>query len=240
MPERVAIVTGAGQGIGRGIAERFLAEGLAVVIAEQNAAAGRKAERELHSIGEAIFIQTDVSREPSVKRLIDRVKRRWGRFDVLVNNAGITDPKLNRDVRRWRQVIETNLTGPFLCARYAIPLLKQAKGSIINIASTRAFMSEPNTEAYAASKGGLVALTHALAITCGPDVRVNCISPGWIDTQGEKLRPVDHHQHPVGRVGRVEDIAALALFLISPEAGFITGQNVIADGGMTKKMIYAQ
>jgi NAD(P)-dependent dehydrogenase (short-subunit alcohol dehydrogenase family) len=134
-----------------------------------------------------------------------------------------------------------------LCSKYAYPYLKKEKGVIINIASTRAFMSEPNTEAYSASKGGIYALTHALAISLGPDIRVNCISPGWIEVSEWKkkslrkpaeLTELDHKQHPAGRVGRPEDIASLVLYLISDEAGFITGANFIVDGGMTRKMIY--
>jgi NAD(P)-dependent dehydrogenase (short-subunit alcohol dehydrogenase family) len=118
--------------------------------------------------------------------------------------------------------------------------LKRAAGSIVNIASTRALMSEPGSPAYAASKGGLIALTHSLAVTLGPGVRVNCVSPGWIDTGTAPLRAQDHRQHPAGRVGRPEDVASLVFYLSSPEAAFVTGQNFIADGGMTRKMIYAE
>ena len=131
-------------------------------------------------------------------------------------------------------------TSSFLLARAAADLLRAAKGSIITVASTRAHMSEPDTESYSASKGGLLALTHALAISLGPDIRVNCISPGWINSRNDPLSAADHAQHPAGRVGKVEDIAALAAFLLRPEAGFITGSEFIVDGGMTRKMIYSE
>ena len=136
----------------------------------------------------------------------------------------------------WNRRIGVNLTGPFLMAKHAAPHLRRSRGAIVNIASTRALQSEPDTEPYAASKAGLVGLTHALAMSLGPDVRVNCISPGWIAHQ--RVRKKDHAQHPVGRVGRDEDVAELVAYLISDAAGFVTGQNFVIDGGMTKKMIY--
>lgn len=147
----------------------------------------------------------------------------------------------------WNRVIAVNLTGAMLCVKHAAPHLRAARGAIVNIASTRALMSEPNTEAYAASKGGIVALTHALAMSLGPDVRVNCICPGWIDSapwqkKSKRKTPQwseqDHTQHPAGRVGEPMDIANMAVYLLSEKAGFITGQNFVVDGGMTKKMIY--
>jgi len=125
-------------------------------------------------------------------------------------------------------------------AKHSYPLFRGSKGAIVNISSTRFLQSEKNTFAYSASKGGVVSLTHSLAVSLGPLIRVNCISPGWIDTKGEPLRPEDHAQHPAGRVGRPQDIASLASYLLSEEAGFITGQNFIVDGGMTRKMIYAE
>jgi len=142
--------------------------------------------------------------------------------------------------------LSVNLTGAFLVSRQCIVLLRDSGGAIVNIASTRALQSEVNTEAYAASKGGLVALTHAMAVSLGPDVRVNAVSPGWIDTRmqslqhSDPLRRVDHQQHAVGRVGQPEDIGELVAFLLSPAAGFITGQNLAADGGMSRQMIYRE
>jgi hypothetical protein len=142
-----------------------------------------------------------------------------------------------------------NLTAAFLFSKHSAALLRKSRGAIVNIASTRALMSEPNTEAYSASKGGIAALTHALALSLGPEVRVNCVSPGWIDVrewrkrsrrEKAKLSAADHLQHPAGRVGGPEDIASLVSFLVSPEAGFITGANIVADGGMTRKMIYVE
>ena len=196
------------------------------------------------------FIETDIAVESEVEGLMSNTLTRFSRLDALVNNAGIgiTKPVTELSLAEWQQVIGTNLTGAFLCSKHAAPFLKEKGGAIVNIASTRALMSEANTEAYAASKGGLLALTHALAVSLGPAVRVNAVSPGWIEVRdwqkGEQEAPEhseeDKAQHPVGRVGRPEDVAALVHFLLGEESGFITGQNFVVDGGMTKKMIYAE
>ncbi|HWI41018.1 MAG TPA: glucose 1-dehydrogenase [Verrucomicrobiae bacterium] len=248
---RVAVVTGGGQGIGRGVARRFIHDRFAVVVADLDAEAGREAEEELRGEGECLFVPTDVSREEDVRRLASVVRERFGRTDVLVNNAGIAmnfeKPLGETTLEEWQLVIGVNLTGQFLCAREFAPMLSEARGAIVNIASTRAMMSEPGNEAYAASKGGVVALTHALAMSLGPLVRVNCVSPGWIEVRDLKkksarsepqLTPENHRQHPAGRVGRPEDVASLVAWLASPEAGFATGANFTLDGGMTRKMIY--
>lgn len=248
---KVGVVTGGGQGIGKGIVKQLLGEGMSVVIAEIDEEAGQETESELKLLGPVRFIRTDVRDEESVKSCVASVVREFGRLDALVSNAGIAHaeqgPIEKLRLEDWNRMISTHLTGCFLCAKHTSPYLRKVRGSIVNIASTRAFQSEPNTEAYAAAKGGIVALTHALAISLGPDVRVNCIAPGWIDVRAWKkgnqrsqpdLRPVDHAQHPVGRVGTTEDIAALVAFLLSDQAGFITGQTFIADGGMTRKLIY--
>lgn len=230
---RVALVTGAAKGIGRAIAARLAAEGYAVVAADREAPAPGLAAR---------FVRTDVADEAQVRALVAGIEGREGRLDALVSNAGFMIRKPLRDLALadWNAVIGTNLTATYLLARAAEPLLRAAKGAIVTIASTRARQSEPDTECYAASKGGLVALTHALALSLGPDVRVNCVSPGWIHTKGAPLRPEDHAQHPAGRVGVPEDIAALVAWLLGPEAGFVTGSEFVSDGGMTRKMIYAE
>jgi NAD(P)-dependent dehydrogenase (short-subunit alcohol dehydrogenase family) len=248
---RVALVTGAGQGIGRGLAMRLLDEGYRVAMVEVDAEAGQEALEASRERGEAMLVVADVSREEDVARAVDEVIKNFGRIDVVVNNAALADPyngpidELALEV--WNRVLAVNLTGPFLVTRATLPHLRKAHGVVINIASTRALQSEADTEAYSASKGGLVALTHALANSCGPEVRVNCISPGWIDVSQWKkqtdrkplvLSHEDHAQHPVGRVGQVEDVAALVAFLASDEAGFMTGQNLVLDGGMVRKMIY--
>jgi NAD(P)-dependent dehydrogenase (short-subunit alcohol dehydrogenase family) len=164
------------------------------------------------------------------------------RLDALICNAGfmIRKPIGDLSLAEWSSVLTTNLTSTFLLVRAAESLLRAAKGAVVTIASSRARMSEPNTESYSASKGGLVALTHALAISLGPDVRVNCISPGWIATKGPSPTPEEHAFHPAGRVGEPNDIAALAAFLVGPESGFITGGEFMVDGGVTRKMIYPE
>ncbi len=246
---RVAIVTGGGQGIGRAIVKILLENGLRVVIAEMDEEAGRETLEEYHGLGECIFIHTDISDETAVKAMLRETIASFRGVYALINNAGIfiNKPLAKMRLAEWNRVLGINLTGTFLCAKYSAPYLAKTRGSIINIASTRALMSEPDTVAYSASKGGIVALTHSLALSLGPDVRVNCISPGWIDVSGwrkrrtgrsAKLSEMDHKQHPAGRVGRPEDIASLAAYLLSPEAGFITGANFVVDGGMTRKMIY--
>jgi NAD(P)-dependent dehydrogenase (short-subunit alcohol dehydrogenase family) len=228
--EKVALVTGGARGIGRGIALTLSGRGWRVAVAD------------LERSPDFFFVRTDVSREPAARACVKAVVKRFGRLDALINNAGLAGPndgpieKLR--LERWNRRIAINLTGPFLMAKHAVPQLRRAHGAIVNIASTRALQSEPDTEAYSASKGGLVALTHALANSLGPQIRVNCVSPGWIAHQ--PVRKKDHAQHPVGRVGRDQDVAELVAYLVSDAAGFVTGQNFVIDGGMTRKMIYAE
>jgi len=236
---KVALVTGATRGIGAATARAFARMGWFVVVADRDAEGAATAA----SIGgNARFAQADVADEAAVGRLLGEVREIEGRLDTLVCNAGfmIRKPLAALTLAEWNSVLATNLTSTFLLARGAAPMLRAAKGAIVTIASTRARMSEPDTESYSASKGGLVALTHSLAVSLGPDVRVNCVSPGWIDTKGEALRPEDHAQHPAGRVGTPEDVANLVVWLAGDEARFVTGAEIVVDGGMTRKMIYAE
>ncbi|MCX7892620.1 MAG: SDR family oxidoreductase [Burkholderiales bacterium] len=248
---KAALVTGGAQGIGKGIATAFLDAGWAVVLADLDAEAGEETAAELAPRGAVAFVRCDVGREEDACAAVAATAARYGRIDALVNDAGIAGaprtPVTALALDDWERMLRTNLTGAFLMTKHAAAHLRTARGAIVNIASTRALQSEPHTEAYSASKGGLVALTHALAVSLGPEVRVNCVSPGWIDTTGwkkrsrrkpEALRPEDHAQHPAGRVGTPRDIAAMVLFLVSDASGFITGQNFVVDGGMTRKMVY--
>lgn len=250
---KTVVVTGGGQGIGRVICRSFAKEGAKVVIADIDDEAGLENEEYINrNSGEALFVKTDVALEEDVKNLFEVTGKKYGRVDVLINNAGIgsSGTIFTRSMDEWDRVIAVNLRGTYMCSKYAAEMMvKSGGGVIINISSTRALMSEPNTEPYSASKGGILALTHSLAVSLGDyGIRVNSICPGWIEVSEHKksskafsveLREIDHKQHPAGRVGKAEDIAAACMFLSSDEAGFITGANLNVDGGMTIKMIYA-
>jgi len=230
----VALVTGGARGIGAAIVARLARDGWRVVVADVDPSGAAPATER--------YAVCDVADEAAVSTLIAGVAAEERRLDALVCNAGISisKPLAQLSLAEWSRVIGTNLTSTFLLVRAGEALLRAANGAVVTIASTRAHMSEANTEAYAASKGGLAALTHALSISLAPDVRVNCVSPGWIFTKGEPPRPEDHAFHPAGRVGTPDDIASLVAFLVGPESGFITGAEFIVDGGVTRKMIYPE
>lgn len=245
----IAIITGGAQGIGKQIALSLLQKNYQLAIADIDPEAGNEILHELNAGTNAMFIPCDVSKEDQVQNVVKRTLESFGRIDLLVNNAGISINKhlTELSLEEWKKVMDTNVTSAFLFSKYCAPSLTQNKGTIINICSTRAFMSEANTEAYSASKGAIYSLTHAMAVSLGPAVRVNSISPGWIEVselqkKSRRNTPVlsaeDHSQHPCGRVGNAKDIANMVLFLASSENGFITGQNFVIDGGMTRKMIY--
>ena len=238
----VALVTGGANGIGRATSRRLLAAGWRVGIVDLPGSGLRRAfsapSRDI------VLVEGDVREEATAGRAVAALLERFGQVDGLVANAGIMirKPLRQLSLEQWRRVIDTNLTAAFLFARAAEKELSKARGAIVTIASTRAHMSEANTESYSASKGGLLALTHALAISLGPQVRANCVSPGWIETKNyAALRRIDHAQHPGGRVGKPEDIAEIVAFLLDGRrSGFVTGANFTIDGGMTRKMIYEE
>jgi NAD(P)-dependent dehydrogenase (short-subunit alcohol dehydrogenase family) len=249
---KVIAITGGGAGIGRGIAWHFARAGYAVSIMDRDRQAGKESLQVMREADvPALFAPGDVSRPADVTRWLSRTRSELGCPDLLVNNAGteIRKDVLKLSVAEFDRVIATNLRGTFICSQAVAKLMVKSRrhGAIINIASTRAFMSEPGTEGYTASKGAIMALTHGMAISLAKHrIRVNAISPGWIevgDWQKASRARTPHHsradreQHPVGRVGTPEDIARACRF-IAEDAGFMTGQNLMLDGGMTVKMIY--
>ena len=244
-------ITGAGNGIGRAILMHFAGLGWRVIGLDIDSEALSQL-RDTLPREQALLLTCDTGKEGEVSRAFDRIAEWLGDdgLDCLVNNSGISDPycgPLDRvELSNWQGWIDASLTAAFLVSRASLPHLRRAgQASIANISSTRAVMSEPETFAYAAAKGGLDALTHSMAVTLGPDIRVNAIRPGWIETgpwqkRGARSHPdhrdKDRDQHPVGRIGRPEDIAEAVEYLHG--AGFVTGQHINIDGGMTVKMIY--
>ena len=220
---KVAVITGGAHGIGKAVAEAFEAEGATVHIID---------------ITPGDWFVGDISSPQILEQFAAQVIRRSGRVDCLINNA--PPPMLGIDECGWdafQKALAIGVTAPYYLTKLFIPHFAPG-ASVVNLSSSRDRMSQPRTESYTAAKGGIAALTHALAISLAGRARVNSISPGWIDTTGSDITGADAAQQPVGRVGRPEDIAQLMLFLCSEAAGFITGENICVDGGMTKLMIY--
>ncbi|MBE2270642.1 MAG: glucose 1-dehydrogenase [Anaerolinea sp.] len=248
---KVAIVTGGAKGIGWGIATVFAREGAKVVVVDWDADAGAKTAAELSAAGsEALFVKCDVSNESDVKAMIDQALARFGRIDVLVNNAGIGvyKPVLETSVEDWDRALGVNLRGVFLCSKYAIPHMQAlGKGAIVNISSVHSHATVNGVAPYAASKGGITALTRNMAIDYGPAIRVNAIAPGWVYTPliksifdsypdpAQQQAEVERRQ-VMKRIGRPEDIGYAAAFLASDEASFITGTQLFVDGGLTAQL----
>ncbi|MGI1806969.1 SDR family NAD(P)-dependent oxidoreductase [Exiguobacterium sp. TDN 0502] len=244
---QTVIITGAANGIGAELARAYAAHGATVVLADIDQMTGDELAQQIEEDGgTAYFYHLDIQHEEDVRLLIEKAVDHTGQIDIVINNAGIMirKPLLELSLEEWDRVHHTNLRSIFLTTKAATPYLKQSKsgGRIVNLASTRAFMSEPHTESYASTKGGIFALTHALAVSLGEDgILVNAIAPGWIETGDyQELSPEDHSQHPAGRVGKPSDVARAALYLTHPDNDFLTGETLVLDGGMTRKMIYEE
>ncbi|MGD9994842.1 MAG: SDR family NAD(P)-dependent oxidoreductase [Salinivirgaceae bacterium] len=240
LKDKTVLITGGANGIGLGIVEAMSAAACQIIVADTDDSKGKQLAAEIEKLH---FVKTDMSSEADVMDLFQFIAKQFGSLDILVNNVGVSvfKPLLEISVAEWDRILNTNLRSAFICSREFARLRKpQTYGRIINIVSTRHLMSEPGSEAYAASKGGLVSLTHALAASLqDKNFSVNCISPGWIHTgQPEELCETDKAQHFSKRVGNPADIARLCLYLCEPENDFISGQNFTIDGGMIKKMIY--
>jgi NAD(P)-dependent dehydrogenase (short-subunit alcohol dehydrogenase family) len=243
--DKTVVITGSANGIGRGLAEAYALSGARVILSDVQEEQGNLAASILKEEGlNAIFVPCDVRKEEDIKRLMNQAVQYAGTIDILINNAGVSRWKSPYEltVEDWDDVINTNARSCFLATREAAVHMKKSGngGAVVNMSSTRSIMSEPNSEAYAASKGAIVALSHAMAVSLGPDgIRVNCISPGWIETGNyDELRSADHKQHPAGRVGIPADIAKACFYFTDPDNDFVTGAHLVVDGGMTRKMIY--
>lgn len=239
------LVTGGAAGIGKAIVQAFCDAGCQVAFCDINEIAGQQTAQETG----AVCYKVDVSDKEALEDCMQQLFTQWGDLDVLINNVGISEfaPITETSVEEFDKILSVNLRPAFITSRQ-LALHRQSQkllnpyGRIVNICSTRYVMSEPGSEGYAASKGGLYSLTHALALSLSPwHITVNSIAPGWIQTHDyATLREEDHTQHPSGRVGKPEDIARMCLFLCREENDFINGENITIDGGMTKKMIYIE
>ena len=220
---KIAVITGGAQGIGRCIADEFRKQGASVCIIDR--------QPNEYFVG-------DISSEQVLRDFAGKVIAEYGRIDYLINNAIPLSKGLNAcTYDEFNYALRVGVTAPFFLTKLFMPYFGKG-AAIVNISSSRDRMSQPDTESYTAAKGGIATLTHAMAVTLAGKVRVNSISPGWIDTSYREYSGPDAFQHPAGRVGNPMDIANMVLFLCSDKAGFITGENVCIDGGMTRQMIY--
>ena len=239
------LITGGANGIGRAIAEAVIGQGDRALVIDTDEVSGNMLT-ERHTSDQYRFYKGDISEKSVLEDFVKWTINEVGEIHALVNNACFSLGGLKDcDYEGFEKVLRVGLVAPFFLTKLLLPHFTPG-ASVVNIASTRAFQSQPETESYSAAKGGIVALTHAMSVTLAGRVRVNAISPGWIDTgafQHETgYAPVyaesDLKQHPAGRVGRPEDIAQMVLYLCSDAAGFIDGENIVIDGGMTRQMIY--
>lgn len=221
--QKVAVVTGGAQGIGKAIADSFRAQGAVVYVIDKQP---------------GDWYVGDISDKETLEKFASFVIGKSGHVDYLINNAlpimkGIDDCTFEE----FQYALSVGVTAPFYLTKLLMPYFSDG-ASVINISSSRDRMSQPQTESYTAAKGGIAALTHAMSVSLAGKARVNSISPGWIDTTGTVYTGPDAFQQPAGRVGKPEDIASMVMFHCSDKAGFITGENICIDGGMTKQMIY--
>ncbi|OGS44312.1 MAG: hypothetical protein A3K76_06870 [Euryarchaeota archaeon RBG_13_57_23] len=245
---KVALITGGTEGMGFATAEAFLREGAKVAITGRSKAKGSKAIAKLSKLGKVEFVQGDVSKAKDAKKMVDTTVRKFGRIDILFNNAGIYMEKLAEDTteEEWDKLIDINLKGTFLVTKYAIPYMKkQRSGSIINNSSDAGLVGNRRCPAYCASKGAITIMTKAMALDYAKyNIRVNSVNPGTIDTpmlayEAEASDDIEEYlrraneEHPIGRVGRPEEVANAVLFLASDEASFVTGAALSVDGGLT-------
>jgi len=245
--DKVAIVTGATSGIGRAAAIAYAREGAKVVVAGRRATEGEETVRLLQAQGgEGIFVKTDVSKAVQMKELVERTLQKFGRLDIAFNNAGIEQvplPFLEQDEQTFDQVVDINAKGVWLCMKYEIPaMLKTGGGSIVNTASVFGVLGIPGDEIYIASKHAVIGLTKSAAVEFGKQgIRVNAILPGVVDTDmykrfaGDKpeFREQMNAMHPIGRIGKPEEMAEAAIWLSSSKASFVTGHSLMVDGGYT-------
>lgn len=226
--DKVIVVTGGSNGIGKGIVEAFLNEEARVIVID----------KEKQNVKCDYYFRGDISKKEVLIDFSKKVIKRYDRIDYLINNACLNKGGVlsNCSYEDFNYVFKTGVTAPYMLSK----LFKEHfnNSSIVNISSTRAFMSQEDSESYSAAKGGINALTHALAVSLSGIARVNSISPGWIDTTNEQWSENDKKQHPVQRIGQVEDVVNLVMFLCSEKSSFITGECIVLDGGMTKTMIY--
>jgi len=242
---RVALVTGAAEGIGRASAERFAAEGAAVVVADVQVAGGTAVAEAIRARGgRAEFVRADVAREADVAAMVATAVERFGGLDILFNNAGVGafTPFDRLEATEWDRVLGIDLRGVYLGCRHALPHLRRSgRGVVLNTASQSGLQAQPRNEAYCAAKAGVILLTRSLARELGPDgIRVNCLCPGGTDTTllrtfagSDAARASLRERSPMGRIARPEEIAAAALFLVSDEASYVTGVALAVDGGAT-------
>lgn len=238
---KVCVITGGANGIGRYLVKTFVKQGCHVAFIDKDKDAGESLIEEINGEDtKHLFYTGDVGIEKELRNFTDAIKLKYGRVDYLINNACFSNKGLDSDCSYddFNEVLRVGVTAPYFLTLLLKEMFTEA-ASIINISSTRAFMSQKDTESYSAAKGGITALTHAMAMSLSGKVRVNSISPGWIDTTEEdEFSESDRLQHPSQRVGKPHDIARTVLFLCDPNSDFINGENIIVDGGMSKRMIY--